>query len=230
MKWTCELVEERLSEHLDGLLAAEEERGAAGHVAGCARCTALVARVSRTLTAVHGLDPVELPPELVPTILDKTLGPKWKRQRRWAGLLAGEPRKRWPGWLGWIQPAFQPRFAMGFATVIFLGFITLTAAGVDIRLADLNPKNMKRQAHLMYARSVKFVNDLRVVSEIQSRLQTVSEREGETDTQEKQEKQEKKEPAPEDKRKRESNQLNQRPCDLCSLAAIFNGLPGRSIR
>jgi anti-sigma factor RsiW len=227
MKWTCEHIEERLSDHLDGLLAGEDERGFAAHVAGCARCSALVSRVGGALAAVRGMEAVELPGELIPSILEKTLGPKWKQQRRWAGLLAPKPQKRWAGWLGWIQPVFQPRFAMGFATVFLLGFVTLAAAGVELSISDLSPRNVRRQAHLVYARSVKFVNDLRVVTEIQTRLQTVSEREGETDSKEKQEK---KEPSPNDKRKRESNQLNRRPDELYSLAAIMPGMPGRSIR
>jgi hypothetical protein len=55
--------------------------------------------------------------------------------------------------------------------------ILLTASGISLRkpkLADLSPvnvyRNVDRQAHLVYARSTKFVSDLRVVYEIQSRL------------------------------------------------------------
>jgi hypothetical protein len=55
--------------------------------------------------------------------------------------------------------------------------ILLTASGFSWRkpkLADLHPvtiyRNTDRQAHLVYARGTKFVSDLRVVYEIQSRL------------------------------------------------------------
>ena len=55
--------------------------------------------------------------------------------------------------------------------------IILTASGFSFRkpkLADLRPatiyRNADRQAHLVYARSTKFVSDLRVVYEIQTRL------------------------------------------------------------
>src|SRR5260370_8106880 len=61
----------------------------------------------------------------------------------------------------------------GAATVIGL----LTASGFSFRkpkMADLHPatiyRNADRQAHLMYAHSAKFVSDLRVVYEIQTRL------------------------------------------------------------
>ena len=44
------------------------------------------------------------------------------------------------------------------------------------KLADLRPanvyRNADRQVHLVYARSVKYVSDLRVVYEIQSRLRS----------------------------------------------------------
>jgi len=210
MKWTCELIEERLIDHIDGALSASELREFTLHSADCARCAALIAGVSGMLAAVQRMEPLPLPAELEAKILDSTLGPNRRRQ------------KRWPGWLGLVQPVFQPRFAMGLATVIFGTFITLQAAGVELGWKDLSPRNVTRQAHLAYARSVKFVNDLRVVYEIQTRLQSNSEREG-ADSDSK----EKKEPDNNERRKRESNQLNVQPCDLCSLAAI---LPGRSIR
>ncbi len=59
------------------------------------------------------------------------------------------------------------------ATIVVL----LTASGFSFskpKLADLQPatifRNTNRQAHLVYAHSVKFVSDLRVVYEIQTRL------------------------------------------------------------
>ena len=71
----------------------------------------------------------------------------------------------------------QPRFAMGFATAAASLVILFYASGLSpakIRKADLNPVNIyrsvNRQTHLVYARGVKYVNDMRVVYEIQSRL------------------------------------------------------------
>ena len=46
MTWKCEQIEERLSEHLDGLLDASERAAFESHVAGCAQCRALVAQVA----------------------------------------------------------------------------------------------------------------------------------------------------------------------------------------
>ena len=217
MNWKCEQVEERLSEHLDGLLDATERAAFESHVAGCARCRALVAQVSGALAQVHGLEMLEEPLHLAPAILDLTLGPR-------------APKRSWRGWLGWLQPVWQPRMAMGFATVVLFGWVSLQSMGVQVnRLtwSDLHPVKLyqesSRQAHLIYARGEKFVNDLRVVYEIQSRLRPAQE---EPPAPQK--------PAPQtnpqDKPNRESNRLNDPACRLCVLTTSLSGVPGRSLR
>jgi hypothetical protein len=67
---------------------------------------------------------------------------------------------------------------MGLVTVAASLTIVIHSTGITpgkIKRADLSPANIfrsaNRQVHLTYARSAKFVNDLRVVYEIQSRLQ-----------------------------------------------------------
>lgn len=169
MSWNCEQIEERLSEQLDGLLEAAERAAFESHVAGCAQCRALLTQVSGALEQVHQLEMVEEPPRLATAILDRTLGPR-------------EPRKSWRGWLGWLQPVWQPRMAMGLATVALFGVVTLQAMGVqvsEISWGDLHPvqlyRESSRRAHLIYARGEKFVSDLRVVYEIQSRLRPAQE-------------------------------------------------------
>src|SRR6202040_2130958 len=69
-------------------------------------------------------------------------------------------------------------FAMCIVTVPASLTIVAHPTGITpgkIKRADLNPASLfrsaNRQLHLTYARSAKFVNDLRVVYEIQSRLQ-----------------------------------------------------------
>jgi anti-sigma factor RsiW len=216
MNWKCEQIEERLSEHLDGLLDATERAAFESHTEGCARCRALVARVSGALEQVHGLEMIEEPLHLAPAILDATLGPR-------------QPKKNWKGF-AWLQPLWQPRMAMGLATVVMFGWVSLNAMGVQlssISLSDLHPVKLyhegSRQAHLVYARGEKFVNDLRVVYEIQSRLRPAPEEQPPPQK-----------PAPkanpQDKPSRESNRLNETTCRLCTLTASFSGAPGRSLQ
>ncbi len=72
----------------------------------------------------------------------------------------------------------QPRFALGLGAAIVSLTLVLNAFGVrasDIRAADLNPVNLyrglERQTQLSYGRTVRFLNDLRLVYEIRSRLE-----------------------------------------------------------
>lgn len=160
MNWTCEQTEARLSDYLDGLLQPAEQTAFDLHVNACERCTPLVAGVSHVLGTLHTLAQVEPPPQLFDSILTATLGPQsWRRAKRW------------------LRGLQSPRFVYSAVSVAATFAVILTASGFSFRkpkLADLHPatiyRNADRQAHLVYARSTKFVSDLRVVYEIQTRL------------------------------------------------------------
>jgi anti-sigma factor RsiW len=165
MDWNCTLTEERLSDYLEGVLSASESDAFEAHRQGCARCGELVAQVGGLLSRMHSLELVEAPVQLQAKIIDATLGPRPSKQG-------------WRRWFAWTPAIWQPRFAIGLATVAASAVIIVQAGGVlptKMHKADLNPadvvRSMNRQAHLTYARGVKFVNDLRVVYEIESRLQ-----------------------------------------------------------
>jgi anti-sigma factor RsiW len=218
MSWTCEQLEARLSDYLDGHLSAEELQGFSGHVAACSRCAPLVAQVSSVLARVHVLEPAEPPQRLIHNILDATIGP--------------QPAAAPVGWLGWMRLAMQPRFAMGLVTVVLALLFVSQALGIQwnrIEMADLKPVNLYRsansRAHLLYARGVKFVNDLRVVYEIQTRLEPQPEAQpqpqrapGATESQ------------PDPRRERDLNRADDLKPVPVLLASALGGLPGRSIR
>ena len=165
MNWNCTNSEERLSDYLDGHLTSEEAAAFSAHAATCARCSELLAHVGALVSRMHQLEALEEPPQLVQKILDATLGPRTKKQA-------------WKRWFNWAPILWQPRYAMGALTVAASFVIVFHTAGVTpakLRKADLSPSSLyrsaNRQVHLTYARGAKFVNDLRVVYEIQSRLQ-----------------------------------------------------------
>jgi len=164
MTWTCDQVEARLSDYLEGLLQAPERAEFEAHMHKCADCAPLVDSVRGLITEMQAVEQLEVSALLVNRILDKTIGPRehvtfWQALKNFLGGLA------------------TPKFAYGFASVAATLFIILSAAGLSWRkpkLADLNPttmsRNISKQAHLKYASAVKYVSDLRVVYEIQSRL------------------------------------------------------------
>jgi anti-sigma factor RsiW len=160
MNWTCEQTEARLSDYLDGLFQPAEQSAFNQHVNTCERCAPLVAAVARTLGSLYALEPVEPPPQLENAILTATLGaPSWRNLRRW------------------LKSLQSPRFVYGLASAAATIIVILMASGFSFtkpKLADLRPATIYRKAdsqvHLVYARSAKFISDLRVVYEIQTRL------------------------------------------------------------
>src|SRR5580704_13440314 len=168
--WNCARTEERLSDYLDGTLSPAEAAAFSAHAGGCDACGKLVAQVGGFVHQMRALDPLEVPQQLIPKIIESTLGP---RRTQTDG---------WRRWFAWIPQLWQPRFAMGVATVAATLLIVLYSTGLSpakLKKADLSPANVfrtaNRQVHLTYARSAKFVNDLRVVYEIQTRLQPEAE-------------------------------------------------------
>ena len=164
MTWTCELTEARLSDYLDGFLSPDDRHAFDMHVNACEHCVPLVAGVSHLLTDLHSLEQIEPPPQLITSILNQTIGPR-------------ETKKGWRGAFRWLGGLTSARFAYSAVSLVATVLILLTASGFSWRkpkLADLSPANLYHkadsQAHVWYARSTKFVSDLRVVYEIQSRL------------------------------------------------------------
>ena len=164
MTWTCELIEARLSDYLDGLLPGAERVGYEAHVHSCPDCAPLLASVRGIVGELHAMEDLEAPPKLVYAILDQTLGPR-------------ETLTSWQAFLKLIRGMATPKFAYGAASILATLVIIVSSLGFSFRnpkLADLRPAaiyhNADRHAHLVYAQSVKYVSDLRVVYEIQSRL------------------------------------------------------------
>ncbi len=164
MTWTCDQFEAQLSNYLEGLLQPSDRAAFEAHAQSCAECAPLLASVRSLMTEFQSMGEIEAPPRLVYSILDKTLGPRetvtgWQAFRKFLGGLA------------------SPKFAYGTASVMATLIILVSASGISLRkpkLADLSPTNVYRNAvrrsHLGYASTVKYVSDLRVVYEIQSRL------------------------------------------------------------
>ncbi len=164
LNWTCEHIEARLSDYLDGLLSPDERHAFDMHANSCENCAQMVAGISQLVGGLHSMEQIETPPRLIYSILNQTLGPR-------------EPKKGLQASFGWLRGLASARFAYYGVSVAATLLILLMASGISLRkpkLADLAPANVYRnidgQAHRAYAHTTKFVSDLRVVYEIQSRL------------------------------------------------------------
>ena len=163
MTWDCAQLEDRLSDYLEGQLPAAELVAADGHARTCPRCAEWLEARQATLW-LRQLEPLESPPGLETRILALTLAPP-PEESFWAVLDAG------------LRSLWQPRVALGLAAAVLS--LTLVLNAFDVSLGDLSAQDLKpgnlyrtldRRAHLTYARGARFVNDLRVVYEIRSRL------------------------------------------------------------
>jgi hypothetical protein len=164
MTWTCEQIEARLSDYIEGLLEGPERAEFEAHAASCAECAPLLASVRELVGGLHAMEEVEVPPQLVHMILDKTLGPR-------------ETVSFWQTLRNFLRGMGSPKFAYGVASVFATCFVLVYASGFSFRkpkLADLHPatvyQGVDRGFHMGRAKVVKYVSDLRVVYEIQSRL------------------------------------------------------------
>ncbi len=229
MAWTCEQIEGRLSEFLEGTLAADERAALEAHTASCERCARLAHGLAFTLQSLHRLEPLAPPPQLVDRILRETLGPRAEKKR----FLSG--------WLAWLRPVWQPRFAYGAVSVLVTLAVLSQAFGVRWHkpsLAALHPvalyREADRHAHLIYARGTKFVSDLRVVYEIQSRLRPALEPEETTAPQTSPGRSPERQPGdsqgPAPRGPRELNRAKDLFHDHSVLAVIVSVLPARSVR
>jgi hypothetical protein len=145
-------------------MSAPERAEFEAHARECAECGPLVESVRNLISELQSVEPLEVPPRLVYSVLEQTLGPR-------------EHVTFWQSFKKFLAGLATPKFAYGTASVIATLFILLSASGLSLRkpkLSDLNPsnvaRNVNRQAHLSYAHMVRYVSDLRVVYEIQSRL------------------------------------------------------------
>jgi anti-sigma factor RsiW len=226
MNWTCQNIEDRLSEYLDGLLDSAERESFADHANACPRCRPMLERVAGLVRGLHALEMAETPPLLVDAILAKTsvlVREEKKLARDWRAWL------EWATWREALLVAAQPRFAMAAVSLVITFTLVSQALGIEWRQvgwSDLNPaniaRNVDRRANLIYARGVKFVSDLRVVYEIQTRL-----RQGSETAPAEQAPPQNQNPATPKKEKELNRALQPIPS---LLASVIPAMPGRSLR
>ncbi|MGB7846749.1 MAG: zf-HC2 domain-containing protein [Candidatus Acidiferrum sp.] len=169
MTWTCDQIEARISDYLEGMLQGPERAGFEAHAETCAECAPLLASVRSLVNELRAMEELETPPRLVYSILDNTLGPR-------------ETVTMWQAFRNFVLGMATPKFAYGAASVMATFVILVGASGISLRkpkLAELRPatmmQNVSKQAHRAYAGGERYVSQLRVVYEIQSRLRQENE-------------------------------------------------------
>lgn len=160
----CAEFEVLLCDHLDGTLDGARRQAFEDHRRQCAMCREFAGDVSGAVAFIGRAEQVEPPSELLTRIT--------------FDIPSGGAHKGFRPWLaGWLQPVLQPRFAMGMAMTI-LSFSMLGRFTGEVRQlnpADLHPSNIwatvDDKSHRTWERAVKYYQNLRLVYEVQTRLQ-----------------------------------------------------------
>ena len=136
------------------------------HLGECPACAELARDTTAALAFIESAAEVEPPPELITRIL---FDAPWTKQKLIASGTFGWLKK-------WFAPMLRPKLVMGAAmTILSLSMLTRYVAPMrQIKPSDLKPSSVwatiDDKAHLAWARTVKYYENLKVVYQIQTLL------------------------------------------------------------
>jgi hypothetical protein len=175
----CNEFEALLFDALDHRLGSAADARFRAHARTCTKCGAMFTEIEAGQRWMKTLDQVEPPANLVHNILAATSGlPSYRLQESPAARQPslGERVGQWLDSLWgpvWVTVR-QPRFAMSFGTAFFTLSVALSVAGFrpdQITRADLSRNGLRRAYYTTQARVVKYYENIRLVYEIESRVQ-----------------------------------------------------------
>jgi hypothetical protein len=147
-------------------LASHERFALERHLAECAACAELARDCAEAVEFIGRTAEVDPPPELITRILFDAPWAKGRSKARARGAL-------WVRLAAIFSPLLAPRFVMGAAMTI-LSISMLARPVRQIRLDDLEPARvwagMEDRAVRVWARTVKFYDNLKIVYDIQNTL------------------------------------------------------------
>lgn len=175
----CSQFEGMLPDALDGILSEEARQSFELHAAECPVCGPMLAEARHGMTWLQILEEVDPPRNLVHNILAATSAAPVKD-------IQGAPKTSRLSWIarawkpvrGTLAAMMQPRFATSFSMAFFSLSLTLTLAGVrltDLLHMDWHPSAVGRAIVMEYtqleSKVVRYYKNMRLVYEIESRVQ-----------------------------------------------------------
>jgi Putative zinc-finger len=172
---TCAELEILLCDYVDGTLRVEQKTALEAHLPTCASCKQLAHDVSGVTSFFERVPRADPPAELLTRILHHAPSGRAARAERLAS-------DRSPSWIkrlfsGFGQSFLQPRYVMGMAMTILSFSMLARFAHIEprqLRPSDLDPvkvwQGVDDHSHRVWDRAMKYYDNLRLVIEIQSRL------------------------------------------------------------
>ncbi len=170
----CAEFESVLADYVDGTLSASQSAAVEQHSASCVACRQFLADVSAMAGLLERVEDVVPPAELINRIAFQA---PHGRVRDGFDVFGFWPQMK----SKWLEPLLQPRLAMGMAMTVLSFSMLARCTGTPvqhIQAQDLNPEriwaNLEDRALRTKDRLVKNYENLRVVYEIESRLNDVN--------------------------------------------------------
>ena len=175
MKVECQEIEQLLGSHIERSLTESEYQKVNLHLETCKACAQLSIHIQSVLSLCKSFPEIDPPARLMERILVQTIG-SYKTFT----------------WIEYLRELFRPlysspRFATGACVAIISLSIVMNALGVnlsEIRWNSLTRRNvvesLYRTVNIAYDNSVRRINDLKILYQIQSKFEEMRSEETKT--------------------------------------------------
>jgi hypothetical protein len=174
MKVECLEIENILGLYVEGGLAESQSAIVRAHLSTCEACALLVLEMEFTISLCKEFPELEPPPRLIEKVLQETVG--LHQSLSWREYLREL-----------FRPVYaSPRFATGACLAAISFSIVMNALGVnlgEVRWSQITPRNvvdgLNRTVNVAYDNSMRRLNDLKILYQLQSKIEELRTDEGE---------------------------------------------------
>jgi len=176
MKVECPEVENILGLYVEGGLGEAQLAMVRAHLNTCEACALLALEMEFTISLCKEFPELEPPPHLIERVLQETIG---QRQSL--------------SWMEYLRELFRPiyaspRFATGACLAAISFSIVMNALGVnlgEVRWSEITPRSvidgLNRTVNVAYDNSMRRLNDLKILYQLQSKIEELQTDDGESE-------------------------------------------------
>jgi Putative zinc-finger len=174
MKVECPEVENILGLYVEGGLAENQSAMLRAHLSTCEACALLALEMEFTISLCKEFPELEPPPHLIERVLQETIGLRQSLS-----------------WMEYLRELFRPvyaspRFATGACLAAISFSIVMNALGVnlgEVRWSEITPRNvvdgLNRTVNVTYDIGMRRLNDLKILYQLQSKIEELRTDDGE---------------------------------------------------
>jgi putative zinc finger protein len=174
MKVECLEVENILGLYVEGSLAESQSAVVRAHLSTCEACALLVLEMEFTISLCKEFPQLEPPPRLIEKVLQETVG--LHQSLSWGEYLRAL-----------FRPLYaSPRFATGACLAAISFSIVMNALGInlgEVRWSEITPRNvvdgLNRTVNVTYDNGMRRLNDLKILYQLQSKIEELRTDDGE---------------------------------------------------